>query len=628
MFARKPLTNATLLALGALSLGYAPLSHAVRFDLGNGIEGSLDSTISYATQIRAKGSSCRYIGFDNGGCPSGSGLPGESSVIDQAGIINNDDGDLNYRKHRAFSSTLRGVHDLYLSAPGDWKALVRGAWFHDYAAGQTARTALDSDAKKTAVSNIEILDAYIDKGFKLGSHSASLRVGKQVINWGEALLTLGGINEANPIDIRKAQAAGVQLKELYIARPMLSLSAGVSDKLGIQAFYESGFKASTLPAAGSYFSTLDFAGAGGHSLYLGSSTLALITGLPLSGFPAGLLGDAGTVNAIYGTRIPDSLYADPVNGPLNIATAGAIPTGSIVSRAADIKSKKGQYGLSGRYALDSGDELAFYYMRYHEKVPVISYRVGATSDNPLGLTAYSLEYVPDRALFGASYNFKAGEWSWGLEAVYRPKQVLMVDPLVMLGIGGRFDCTALAAGEICHGYSETKKWQFTASGFQILKPDSLGGLIGAIGASEGTLIAEVAAAYYPRLDRSRLAAPIASAPLSTTNVPYQWNLDYAVPTKTSGGIAVDAVLSFPNIFGTRAALSPEVAISHGLWGTAAQLAPGFSKNQGQITYALNVDFRLTQSLKARVDYTHFYGGRDTNALQDRDYASVSISTSF
>jgi hypothetical protein len=626
MFQRSPIARAALLSLGALLL--APLANAARFDLGNGIEGSFDSTISISTQIRAGSADCRYLGYDNGGCPSGSGRPGESSLIDQAALVNYDDGDLNYSKRHSFSTTLRGVHDLYVSGPDDWKLLVRGAWFHDFAAADTQRTALDSGARSTAVSDAEILDAYVDKGFDLGGHSANLRVGKQVINWGEALLTLGGINEANPIDIRKAQAAGVQLKELYIARPMVSWSSSVTDNFGVQAFYEFGFKPDTLPAAGTYFSTLDFAGAGGHTIYLGSPALALATGTPLSSIPPGTLGDAGTVNAIYGTRLSDGAYADPVNGPLALASGGLIPTGSIVRRGADIEPNNGQFGLSGRYTLESGDELGLYYMRYHEKFPVLSYRVGATTDNPLGLASYDLEYPADRQLFGASYNLKVGEWSWGLEGAYRPKQVLMIDPTVMIGAGGPYDCSTLASGQICHGYIETKKWQFTASGMQILKPSSFGGLLGMLGISEGTLLAEVASAYYPGLDRSQLATPIASAPLSKTRVPYAWNLDYDAPTKTSGGIALDGQVTFSNIFGTRAALAPEIAISHGLWGTAGQAGPGFTRNQGQATYALNFDFRTANSLKARIDYTQFYGGGDNNPMQDRDYFSVALTSSF
>lgn len=627
MFARKPIAAAAaLLALGTLMA--VPHSQAGRFDLGHGIEGSLDTTLSFSTQIRTKGRDCRYLGYDNGGCPSGSGLAGESSVVDQQGLINYDDGDLNYSKHQAFSRTLRGVHDLYITAPGDWKLLVRGSWFHDYKAGTTERTALDEGARGTAISNAEILDAYIDKGFKLGDRSANVRIGRQVINWGEALLTLGGINEANPLDIRKAQSAGVQVKELYIARPMVNFSTSLTDNIGVQAFYQTGFRPDTLTAAGTYFSTLDLAGAGGHTIYLGSPALALAAGMPLNSIPAGTLGDAGTTSSIFGTRLPDSVYADPVDGPLSLATGGLIPTGSIVRRGADIKPDSGQFGLNGRYTLDSGDELGLYYMRYHEKFPVLSYRVGATTDNPAGLATYNLEYVGKRDLLGASYNFKAGEWSWGVEAAYRPKQVLMVDPTVYIGYGGRFDCSALAAGEVCHGYVESKKWQFTASGMQILKPASFGGLVGALGASEGTALLEFAGALYPGLDRSPLAAPIPTAPVHTTNVPYQWNLDYAAPTKSSGGIAGDILLNYPNSFGTRATLTPEVAFSHGVWGTAAQLAPGFSKKQGQITYALNIDFRLATSVKGRLDFTHFYGGGDTNPMQDRDYVSFSLNTSF
>ncbi len=621
-FAYTPLAAATLLALGVIV--YAPASYAVRFDLGNGIEGSFDTTLSVSAQMRAGEADCKYIGYDNGGCPSGSGQPHESSVVDQVGMVNLDDGNLNYDEGQVFSNTVRGVHDLYVTAPNDWTMLVRASWFKDYAVEDTERT--DIDGHDDAVSDIELLDAYLDKGFAIGDNQANLRVGNQVINWGEALLTTGGINEANPLDVRKAFAAGVPLKELYIPMPMISFGSGITDQLSIQTFYEFGFEPNTLPASGTYFSTADVVGQGARPIYIGSPVLALAGLAPLNSIPPGTLGDQGTVNAIYGTRIPDSLYADPVNGPLALATG--IPTGSIIFKGDTIEPGDDQFGFSSRYQFESGDQLGLYYMRYSEKMPALSFTVGATTDNPVGLSAYNLEYVGDRDLYGASYNFKLGDWSWGAELSYRPDQVISIDPTVLIGTGEEGDCSLQAAGSICHGFVENKKVQFVASGLQILQPDSLGGLVGLLGANEGTLLAELVAVNYPGLDLAERDTPIASAPLTETRVPYSNSLDYEAPTKDSGGVAMDLLMSYPNAFGWRATLSPQVALSHGVWGTSAQAFPGFSKDVGQVTAALNIDFRMSQSVKARIDYTEFYGGDDSNPMQDRDYFSASLSTSF
>lgn len=596
----------------ACLLQYAPAGHAALFDLGNGVSGSFDSTLSIATQIRTGNPSCRYVGYDNGGCPSGSSARA-SGVFDQTGIVNIDDGDLNYKKGRPFSTTVRGVHDLYIRAPDDLKVLLRAAWFKDYSVTHTERTSIEGDAHDDAVSDIELLDAYVDKGFQWQEQSASVRIGNQVINWGEALLTQGGINEANPLDIRKATAAGVQLKELYIPRPMFSISSSLTDKLGVQAFYELGFKPSTLPASGTFFNTADLLGAGGRALYFGTNALAGFIG------PGAIGGDNGTIDAVTGR-------------PLTVEER--LARGFAVGRGRDIKPGSDQWGISMKYALDSGDEFGLYYMRYHEKLPMVSYVMDANSlvaTNTGGgfpVAAYAAEYVGNRDVFGASYNLKLGDFSWGMEAAYRPNQVLAIDPTTLFNTGLSGDCAGLPSGSICHGFVETKKWQFTVSGMEILQSSSWGGLVGLLGATEGTLLAEMAAAYYPDLDRSRLQAALASAPLNSTLVPYSNSIGYEVPTKSSGGLAFDLVLNYANVFGTRIKVSPELAVNQGLWGIAAQSMPGFSRDVGQMTAALNIDFKTEVPLKARLDYTQFYGGGDTNPMQDRDYVSISLSSSF
>ncbi|HHM8126993.1 TPA: DUF1302 domain-containing protein [Pseudomonas aeruginosa] len=610
-FRKSKVSPVVVIASGYL-LQYAPASHAVLFDLGNGISGSFDSTLSVATQIRTQDPSCRFVAYDNGGCPAGSS-PGASGVRDQAGMINMDDGNLNYKKGKPLSTTVRGVHDLYVKAPDDVKVLVRAAWFKDYSVTHTERTSIEGEAHDDAVSDIELLDAYVDKGFQWGEQSASIRVGNQVINWGEALLTQGGINEANPLDVRKATSAGVQLKELYIPRPMISLSSSLTDKLGMQVFYELGFKPSTLPASGTFFSTADLLGAGGRALYLGTNTLAGFIG------PGAIGGDNGTIDAVTGR-------------PLTVEER--LTRGFAVPRGKDMKPGSDQFGVSMKYAFDSGDELGLYYMRYHEKLPMLSYvmdsgsLIATNTGGGFPVGSYAAEYVGNRDVFGASYNFKLGDFSWGIEAAYRPKQAIAIDPTTLFNSGLPGDCAGLPDGAVCHGYVDTKKWQTTASGMQLLQPSSWGGLVGMLGANNGVLLLEMAAAYYPDLDLRKLQDPLPAAPLNTTLIPYSNNIDFQTPTKSSGGVASSVVLNYTNAFGSRVTLSPEVAVNQGLWGIAAQAMPGFSRGTGQMTTALTVDFKTDIDLKARVDYTRFYGGGDRNLMKDRDYVGLSLTSSF
>ena len=93
-------------------------------------------------------------------------------------------------------------------------------------------------------------------------------------------------------------------------------------------------------------------------------------------------------------------------------------------------------------------------------------------------------------------------------------------------------------------------------------------------------------------------------------------------------MAVSTVLTYPNAFGTRASLSPELNINHGLYGTPAGFFPGFAKNVGSLTTALNVDFKTSPGLTGRIDFTHFYGGGDGNPMLDKDFLGLSLTSSF
>lgn len=112
------------------------------------------------------------------------------------------------------------------------------------------------------------------------------------------------------------------------------------------------------------------------------------------------------------------------------------------------------------------------------------------------------------------------------------------------------------------------------------------------------------------------------------HVPYPINYDAAAPTKTTAGVAISTTLTYPNAFGTRASLIPELGINRGLYGSPAGVFPGFAKNVGSVTTALNVDFKTDPGLTARIDFTHFYGGGESNPMLDKDYLGLSLTTSF
>ncbi|MDB5766987.1 MAG: hypothetical protein JWQ61_1801, partial [Collimonas fungivorans] len=152
---------------------FSQTARAEQFDLGNGLRGSFDSSISFGMAVRTSSPNCAFIGQDNGGCASS----------DQVGIarrdpvnfnqsydltrLNQDNGNLNYKSGQVFSATLRGVHDLFVKAPDGWSGLMRAAWSYDFAADRTRYADLEPDARSHAVHDIRLLDAYVNKEFEI-----------------------------------------------------------------------------------------------------------------------------------------------------------------------------------------------------------------------------------------------------------------------------------------------------------------------------------------------------------------------------------------------------------------------------------------------------------------------------
>ncbi len=632
----KPRMIVTLVLGSSTVFGHSAM--AEQFDLGNGISGSFDSAISFGMAVRTSSPNCSFIGQDNGGCAS----TGQVDIARRDPInfnqtydlarLNQDNGDLNYKSGQLTSAALRGVHDLYLKGPDGWSALFRAAWSYDFAVDHTSYAPLESDAKNAAVSDIRMLDAYVNKEFDIDDHPVRVRAGNQVISWGEDIFIPGGINSINAIDVERAHSPGVQLKEIFRPAPILSLNAEVAKGLSVEGYYQVLWNGYKFDPVGTFFSTSDIVGPGSSGAFLPTSLVNSFTGpLGLPPAPPGTVGDTGTriigINPVtgqpYNQRLTVGQLADPSTNPL---FGPLIGTGSVIPRGMDHDPKNsGQFGLSTRYSFpDSGDELAFYYIRYNDKVPFASIQVNRnTTANPFGWQDIYLDYAENRNLFGVSYNTRAGDWAFGTELSFRPKESTPIDPTIVINPNDPYYCNAdlnpanyRPTGYVCRGAIDEKKYQFHLTALNIFTPGgTFGGLLRALGATEGTFTSELAAAFYPDLNLNE-------------GIPFSVTSDYRVPTKLSTGMVAQIGVNYPAAFGGQASYAPDLALSYGLSGVSASALPGFIQGAGAVVVGLTVDFKTKPGTKMRVDYTHNYGGGQSNSYRDRDFAEFSLTTSF
>ena len=375
---------------------------------------------------------------------------------------NGDLGNLNYDAGEAFSQIFKGVHELDIRKD-NIGLFVRGMYFYDFAMKNQSRAyenplskangysngkndpCRDDEASDLVCSDVRLLDAFVYGDFDIGEMPFSLRIGQQVISWGESTLISHGISELNPIDVARLRAPGAELKEAFIPFGAVWGSLGVTENVNLEMFYQYQWEKTELPAPGSYFSTNDFAGAGGqyNLVQLGFAgnpdmdldyLLSTLNQLG-AGYGAGVVPTSNAVSALIGLGTKVTLRGSGNN-------------------AIEEPEDGGQYGLRLSWYLPelNDTELSFYHMNYHSRRPFFSgqtadfntstvladlevLKTGVTEDNFHELDSFSkvlLTYPEDIKLYAMSFNTVVGTTSVAGEISYRQDEPLQIDDVELL----------------------------------------------------------------------------------------------------------------------------------------------------------------------------------------------------
>lgn len=427
-------------------------AHAVEFEFGP-VSGALNTRLSLGAALRVEARDERLIAklaipgqqdlcvpHD---CQSQSGDPAPNqSLVDARGAfsgVNEDNGNLNYDRGdpTAAIAQLRPRLELVW---GDWQLQASALFFHDFVNTgfderhadqrfQPARTPRNGPAESLFASGHRLGNLFVSGALQIGHQELLLKIGNQVLNWGEAnLVQFNTLAEISPLDAPVLGMPGSEPSQLQLAVPLAVASLTLTDSLAVEALYQWQWRAAKLPATGSLLSFSDIAGGGRYAM-LGFGNF---NEDPERQFqPAGL---ASTVSQSTRTAyIADEDFGAPRDD--------------------------GQYGLRLNYLADwlnHGTELAFHYLRYHSRYPLLSgYAADAscTRDaaapgfagafvacsgfnaafNPIGreplpvdTVRLFLDYPEDIDLYGISFNTNVGDWALSGEIAYRPNQPLQV----------------------------------------------------------------------------------------------------------------------------------------------------------------------------------------------------------
>ncbi|GAW96220.1 MULTISPECIES: DUF1302 domain-containing protein [Colwellia] len=689
-FAKKPLAVGVAAALSiSLLTSVVNNAEAARFELGD-VEISFDSTFSIGSSWRTENrnwndnvgksnNANNGLDFSNYNIFSPA-IPKEDIWAQGAGgySTNGDAGNLNYNAGESFSQIFKGVHELDIHYQ-NVGIFLRGMYFYDFAMMKNDRASSnsltgnvfdpcrDSKADEQVCHDVRLLDAYIYGDFEIGEMPFSVRLGDQVISWGESTLISHGISEINPVDIARLRAPGAELKEAFIPVGSLWGSLGVTDNFNIEAFYQYTWEKTILPPPGSYFSTNDFAGDGGqyNNVQLGFG------GNPDMNLDYLMVG----LNEI-GAALRAKQISPEQAGAMYAAYAGNITLRAPGSKAENEPDGGGQYGLRLSWFVPelNDTEFSLYHVNYHSRRPIfsgitadfspetIAGDIGMlattiiTEDNYTDLKTFSrveLDYPEDIKMYALSFNTTVGTTAVAGEVTYRQDEPLQIDDVELLfaavpqqlyNSGNpaydslnnvsqmvQPDGTPYQPGQIAQGYilSDTVQAQVTLT--HLFGPT--------IGASQLVGLIEVGGINIndmPDQSTLRLNGPgtgrsggitDSDGNLSGLNMVLQGGVESnPFPTEFAWGYRAVAKLDYTNVI-AGINISPRVVFAHDVKGITPD--PLFMFIEGRKSLSLGLTFDYQSRWSADLNYNSFFGGvGTTNKMEDRDYVSFSVKYSI
>jgi len=293
-------------------------------------------------------------GQASNGCTS---VQGNRDLINAKGAFtgtNSDDGNWNYDKGDITDSAIRISPEIKLQR-GDLKVEFSGLFyydpvnanfeeFHADSTYQPERTPRDQNVVDIYARRAELRKAFFQYTPEVFGLPINLKVGRQVLPWGESLLTLfHNLNQLNPLDANAAVRPGFQLSDVSTPVNMAVVSFPILDSLSLELVAPLEWQGVRAPPHGSFASTLDPVDNDYLTLGLGNQKE-----------------NPDRVPTAYGNNglITRTSYSPKVLPP-----------------EFGYASDKGQYGGRLTYVADwlnNGTEISLHYLHYHSPFPYLS----------------------------------------------------------------------------------------------------------------------------------------------------------------------------------------------------------------------------------------------------------------
>lgn len=592
----------------AAALMAAPIAQAFDFEHGD-FKAALENRLTAGMTWRVAKPDAQLIGIANGG---------------QAFSTNGDDGNLAFGQGELVDSTLRLTSELSMSyldfglfsraVLGYNPTVSNAALFDpaDYDDSGTTRgyTQADRRRKEAAVRRhngryADLRDLFAYTTQTIADRSVSLRIGRQVVNWGESTFVLNGLNSLLALDANRARLPGFELDEAIIPSSQVWASMSLTDTVSLEAFYQLQWQRTVIDASGTYFSTNDFAGIGGTAANLG-----------------------------FGRADENTVPGTPCSGP-PFNGVQCVPVGSYVPRAADVTPKNGgQFGAALHFTIEALNymDTALYAATYHSRLPLYS----GTSRAGAGLTpattaSYFVEYPKDIRMFGMSFNTTIPfDFSLQGEYSYKQGQPLQIDDveLLLAGLGAPSQLNpqagATLGGQYLRGWRRKDVSQADIGLTRLFGPSSWMRSDQTLAVFEAAIthVHDLEAQSVLRYEGPGTYTPGDAATAASQGIPQQTE-GYA--TATSYGYKLILRNDYNSVM-NGLNLKPTLRWDHDLHGISPTPITNFVAGRRQATVGLG--FTYLGNVSGDIGYTRYIGAGQQNLLRDRDQIQAVVKYSF
>jgi len=559
------------LGCALLAASWVLPASALQFEFDK-VDVQLDTAVTVGGSVRLEERADELVGIANGGT---------------AFSVNGDDGNLNYDKGDFFSIAAKVTSELTLKHE-NFKLFARGLYLYDHIGrddetitvnGNAPRAERPEATREEVGDNSELLDLYLQGDFEIFDRLLTLRVGRQLVSWGESSFIPNGINVINAFDLSKLRVPGRELRDAFRPSSMLWGVMDLTETVSVEAFLQIRWDETRPDPKGSYFSTNDFATIGADFVMLG-----------------------------FGTT--------PEGTP-----------GATISRAADRDPNDNeQGGVALRwFSTALGDtEFGLYAMNYHSRLPVFS-SISASTSPDTG--RYFAEYPEDVKMFGVSFNTTvfgaslSGEYSLHKDA---PLQIDDIELLfAALGFPNKIG-SFVGGGKYIQGYRRFDISQAQMSLLKTLGPHNY------IGANDVILLLEVGANFVhsmPDASVLPLDGPgtyLKAPPDLAGRSPGTEDLEGYADDFSTGYRFVAQAKYLRGFAGFN--VLPRLIFFHDVKGTTPR--PDSTFVHGRKTLGVGVNLAHIDDWSVDFSYNRYFGGGRYNLIHDRDFASASFKYSF